>query len=66
MDNDDIDGVLFRFWCRAASFPGGWPSELQELFAQASEGGRHMTPAGYRWALRTLAERKGVNLPLGE
>lgn len=61
--NDDLDGVLFRFWCRAASYPGGWPGRLIEIFSEEASGGRPMTPEGYRRALMKLATEKGVNLP---
>lgn len=57
-DSDELDGVLFRFWIRAASYPGGWPTELaRELY-------HCTTPADYRKALVSLAKAKGVNLPI--
>lgn len=62
-DFDDMrDGMLFRFWCRAACSPGGWPGRLAELFEE-ERGDGAMTPAVYRRALIRLAEEKGVNLP---
>jgi hypothetical protein len=61
--SDERDGVLFRFWCRAASYPGGWPGELSQLFHQEFAREGHATPEGYRRALFRLAEMKGVNLP---
>lgn len=57
-DDDDLDGVLFRFWIRAASFPGGWPMDLTKALTPCT------TPADYRAALMRLAADKGVNLPL--
>lgn len=60
-EDDTRDGMLFRFWIRAASYPGGWPSELVNLIAEHTAAGA--TPAGYRRALMELARRKGVNLP---
>jgi hypothetical protein len=56
--DDDLDGVLFRFWIRAASYPGGWPS------AVATALGPCKTPSEYRAALMKLAQEKGVNLPM--
>lgn len=58
-DDDDRDGVLFRFWIRAASYPGGWPMDLMKAIKDCT------TPAEYRRALTELAEQKGVNLPIG-
>ncbi len=58
-DDDYLDGVLFRFWIRAASYPGGWPFELAQVLTPCH------SPAEYRRALIDLAERKGVNLPIG-
>jgi hypothetical protein len=60
-ENDERDGVLFRFWIRAASYPGGWPSRLMQLIDEETKDGA--TPAGYRRALMRLAQEKGVNLP---
>lgn len=57
-DDDALDGVLFRFWIRAAAYPGGWPGELERVIRDC------LTPADYRRALVDLAQRKGVNLPL--
>lgn len=56
-DNDNRDGVLFRFWIRAASYPEGWPFETAGAIAACT------TPAEYRRALTELAKKKGVNLP---
>jgi hypothetical protein len=58
--DDDLDGVLFRFWIRAASYPDGWPGDL----AKAIQSCR--TPDQYRSALMKLASEKGVNLPVAE
>ena len=64
-NDDDRDGVLFRFWIRAASYPGGWPGELMKAFADhgPKPGEGNMTPSHYRAALMALAKKKGVNLP---
>lgn len=63
-DTDDYrDGVLFRFWIRAASYPDGWPLRLSQLIDQEIRKDGHATPAAYRRALMTLAIEKGVNLP---
>ena len=56
--DDDLDGVLFRFWISAASYPGGWPSALTAALLPCH------TPAEYRAALIKLAQEKGVNLPM--
>jgi hypothetical protein len=58
--DDDLDGVLFRFWIRAASYPGGWPSAVAAALSLCK------TPAEYRAALIKLAQEKGVNLPMPE
>jgi hypothetical protein len=58
--DDDLDGVLFRFWIRAASYPGGWPGALIAALLPCK------TPAEYRAALMKLAQEKGVNLPMPE
>lgn len=55
--DDEMDGVLFRFWIRAAAYPGGWPGELMTALRDCH------SPDDYRRALIGLAERKGVNLP---
>ena len=34
-DDDYLDGVLFRFWIRAASYPGGWPSDTAAALLRA-------------------------------
>jgi hypothetical protein len=57
---DEIDGILFRFWIRAAAYPGGWSSDLMRALT-------HCTTANeYRMALMKLAHDKGVNLPIPE
>lgn len=56
-DDDSRDGVLFRFWIRAASYPGGFPAALMRALKDCH------TPADYRRALTELAKDKGVNLP---
>lgn len=63
-DQDTLDGVLFRLWCRAASYPGGWPSRLAELFNEEAARDGFATPNSYRRALLRLAREKGVNLPV--
>lgn len=55
--DDELDGVLFRFWVRAASYPGGWPSDVMSALGPCH------TPDEYRAALIKLANSKGVNLP---
>ena len=62
-DDDARDGILFRFWIRAASYPGGWPSRLAWLIQDEIRKNGSATPAAYRRALQTLANEKGVNLP---
>lgn len=53
-DDDALDGVLFRFWTRAASeFPGETMAAIMHC--------TNLTE--YRSALLALAIRKGVNLP---
>lgn len=56
-DDDSRDGILFRFWIRAASFSGGFPSDLMRALKDC------LTPEDYRRALTELAEAKSVNLP---
>lgn len=64
-ENDDRDGILFRFWIRAAAYPGGWPGRLMELFHEhgPKPGEGNVQPKHYRAALMALAAEKGVNLP---
>ena len=63
-DSDDRDGILFRFWIRAASYPGGWPARLNQLFREHGPiGSENVQPRHYRAALMALAQEKGVNLP---
>ena len=62
-DDDDRDGILFRFWIRAASYPGGWPNRLMTLIHEEVTKEGNATPAAYRRALMMLANEKGVNLP---
>lgn len=62
--DDTLDGVLFRFWVRAASYPGGWPSALMAVIEKEIRAEGHATPAAYRRALLALAKDKGVNLPM--
>lgn len=63
-DDDARDGILFRFWIRAASCPGGWPSALAKAFQEhGPKSGENMQPRHYRAALMALAKEKGVNLP---
>lgn len=56
-DSDELDGALFRFWIRAASYPAGWPLDLMRALKDCT------TPAEYRKALVELAEAKRINLP---
>lgn len=56
--SDELDGVLFRFWIRAASYPGGWPLDLMRALKDCT------TPVEYRRALIQLAQEKRVNLPM--
>lgn len=56
-DDDARDGILFRFWIRAASYPNGWPGDVAKALANC------LTAADYRRALTELARTKGVNLP---
>lgn len=58
--DDELDGVLFRFWIRAASYPSGWPSDLMFALKECK------TPDQYRSALLALAETKGINIPIPE
>ena len=60
MEDDDLDGVLFRFWIRATAFPGGWPGDTMRALLHCK------TPNEYRAALIKLAQEKGVNLPVPE
>lgn len=63
-DTDDYrDGVLFRFWIRAASYPEGWPSRLAQIIQEETTTEGRGSPAAYRRALTRLAIEKGVNLP---
>jgi hypothetical protein len=55
--DDELDGVLFRFWIRAATYPGGWPADLAKALAKCH------SVDDYRAALMLLANAKGVNLP---
>lgn len=55
--DDEMDGVLFRFWMRAGSYPGGWPTDTARAITHCK------TPDEYRRALIDLANEKGVNLP---
>lgn len=55
--DDTRDGMLFRFWIRAASYPEGWPGALMVALTKCE------TPEEYRLALTLLAREKGVNLP---
>lgn len=63
-EDDYRDGVLFRFWVRMASYPGGSPIKLMEAFSNMrGDDPGNITPAHYRKALTELAIREGVNLP---
>lgn len=56
-EDDYRDGVLFRFWIRMVSYPGGSPAKVAKALQTA------VTPSDYRKALTELAQREGVNLP---
>ena len=56
-DDDTRDGMLFRFWIRMASWPGGSPMKLCGAILKCK------SPADYRKALTELAIAEGVNLP---
>lgn len=56
-DDDSRDGILFRFWIRAACYPGGFPVDLMKALKSCH------APADYRRELTALAKAKGVNLP---
>ena len=61
--DDTRDGMLFRLWCRAASFPGGRPSVLMRLIDEECKLSGRGEPAAYRRALLQYAEIEGINLP---
>lgn len=61
--DDTRDGMLFRLWCRAASYPGGKPSLLVKLISDNSPEKGNMQPEHYRAALMEYAKQTGVNLP---
>ena len=65
--DDTRDGILFRFWIKAASYPGGWPSRCAQLIQSECQQDvqtlGYVTPMAYRRALTALAAEKGVNLP---
>lgn len=57
-DDDDIrDGILFRFWCKMASYPGGSPGRVMKALINCH------TIEEYRAALMQLAKEEGINLP---
>ena len=53
-ENDDIDGALFRFWCRAASYPGGWSTATMRALHDCR------TLPEYRYALCKFAHAIGA------
>ena len=63
--DDELDGYLFRLWCRAASFPGGSPSLLAWLISEhgPKQGEGNARPHHYRAALMAYAKETGANLP---
>jgi hypothetical protein len=61
--SDHLDGVLFRLWCRAGSYPGGKPSLLIKLIDEECKVSGHAEPAAYRRALIRYAEIERINLP---
>ena len=64
LDDDTRDGILFRLWIKAGSYPGGWPGRLMELFHEhGPKNGDNLQPRHYRAALMALAKEKGINLP---
>lgn len=62
-DDDTRDGILFRLWCKAASYPGGKPSRLIVLIEKNSPTQGNMQPKHYRAALMEYAKEEGINLP---
>jgi hypothetical protein len=62
-DDDTRDGMLFRLWCKAASYPGGRPSRLNRLIQKHSPAQGNMQPQHYRAALMEYAQEEGINLP---
>ncbi|MGB0410164.1 MAG: hypothetical protein ACPGFA_01140 [Pikeienuella sp.] len=62
--SDELDGYLFRLWCRAASYPGGRPGLLAKIMRNhGPKGGDNQEPHHYRAALMEYARQTGVNLP---
>lgn len=62
--SDELDGYLFRLWCRGASYPGGNPNMLAEMFVKHGPArGENMQPHHYRAALLAYAKATGANLP---
>jgi hypothetical protein len=55
--------MLFRLWCKAASYPGGRPSRLIALIQKHSPTQGNMQPQHYRAALMEYAQEEGINLP---
>ena len=61
--DDTRDGILFRLWCRAASYPGGRPSLLAKMIDDECKVSGRGDPPAYRRALLRYAEEEGINLP---
>jgi len=61
--DDTRDGMLFRLWCRAASYPEGRPSLLIRLINEECSASGRGEPTAYRRALMRYAETEGINLP---
>lgn len=57
-DDEDIrDAMLFRFWCKMATYPGGKPSRMAKALENCH------TVEDYRAALTLVAKEEGLNLP---
>lgn len=54
--DDKLDGALFRFWVRMASYPGGSPSSLAQAIKFCNQ------PHEYRAALLELAQSWRINI----
>ena len=57
IEDDYRDGVLFRFWIRMITYPGGSPIKVAKALAPCH------TVEEFRKALTDLAIAEGVNLP---
>jgi len=61
--SDELDGYLFRLWCRAASYPEGRPSVLMRCMSENTPKTGNVEPHHYRAALMSYAKETGANLP---